>query len=234
MKIKQWFKEFGRSISVVPGWVLAVFVLAITCMNLFANKSINLPVSWLALDCGMIFAWAPFLCMDIVVKHFGPKTSINLTLLSVLISVCISVMFFIGGSIPGTWGESFSGDMTMINTALDNTVKGNWYIVFGSTVAFIVAGIVNAVVNHSVGNICKNDNFKAFAVRTYVSTFIGQFVDNFVFSIVVSQVLFGWTLLQCVTCSLTGAVCELLFEAFLTPVGWRIVNRWKKNDLETM
>ncbi len=234
LKIKNWFKEFGKSVAAVPGWVLALFVLSITCMNLFANKSINLPVSWLALDCGMIFAWAPFLCMDIVVKHFGPKTTIKLTILSVIISVGVSVMFFLGGLIPGTWGEAFNGDMVTINTALDNTVKGNWYIVFGSTLAFIVAGVVNAVVNHTVGSMCKKDNFRVFALRTYVSTFIGQFVDNFVFSIVVSQVLFGWTLLQCVTCSLTGALCELLFEAFLTPVGWKVVNNWKKNDIQTV
>ncbi len=230
-KVKNELKEYSRLLHTIPSWVLTLFVLSVVAMNLFANKSINLPVSWLALDCGMIFAWAPFLCMDIVVKHFGPKAAVRLTIIATLVNVLVSVMFFFGALIPGTWGESFNGDMNMINTALNNTLKGNWYIVFGSTLAFIVAGIVNSITNHATGKLCKNDNFRTFALRTYVSTFIGQFVDNMVFSLVVSQVLFGWTLLQCVTCSLTGALCELLCETVFSPVGWRIVKKWKKDNL---
>lgn len=229
--LKRELKEYSNLLHRIPSWVLTLFVVSIVAMNIFANKSINLPVSWLALDCGMIFAWAPFLCMDIVVKHFGPKSAIRLTILSVFISVGMSVMFFLGGLIPGTWGEAFNGDMLMINTALDNTVKGNWYIVFGSTLAFIAAGIINSVTNYITGTLCKKDNFNVFALRTYVSTFIGQFVDNLVFSLVVSQVLFGWTLLQCITCSITGAFCELLFEVIFTPVGWKVCNNWKNNGV---
>ena len=230
-KVKNELKESGALLKTIPAWVLTVFVLSVVAMNLFANKSINLPFDWLALDCGMIFAWAPFLCMDVVVKHFGPKSAVRLTIVSTCISVLMSIMFFFGGAIPGTWGEAFNGDTTMINTALNNTVKGNWYIVFGSTLAFIVAGIVNSVSNHTTGKLFKNDNFKTFAVRTYVSTFIGQFVDNMVFSLVVSQVLFGWSLLQCITCSLTGATCELLCEVVFSPLGWRICNKWKKDNI---
>lgn len=229
-KVKNELKEYGNLLHTIPSWVLTLFVVSIISMNVFANKSINLSVSWLALDCGMIFAWAPFLCMDIVVKHFGPKASIRLTILSVLISVAMSVMFFFGGIIPGTWGEAFNGDMIMINTALDNTVKGNWYIVFGSTLAFIVAGIVNSITNHLVGVLCKKDTFRVFAARTYISTFIGQFIDNLVFSLVVSQVLFGWSLIQCITCAITGALCELLLEVVFSPVGWKICNKWKNDD----
>ena len=229
--IKKELKEYGKLLRTIPSWVITLFVTSVIAMNVFANKSINLPVSWLALDCGMIFAWAPFLCMDIVVKQFGPKSAIRLTILSVLAGVLMSVMFFFGGLIPGTWGESFNGDMTMINTALDNTVKGNWYIVFGSTLAFIAAGVVNSVTNHITGTLCKKDNFKTFAARTYISTFIGQFVDNLVFSFVVSQVLFGWTLVQCITCALTGAICELIFEVIFSPLGWKICNKWKNDGV---
>ena len=229
--LKKELKEFKDLLQRIPAWVLTLFVVSIVAMNIFANKSIDLPFSWLALDTGMIFAWAPFLCMDITVKHFGPKAAIRLTLISVVISVLMSLLFYIGGSIPGTWGESFNGDFNTINTALNNTVKGNWYIVFGSTVAFVSAGIVNSVTNHIIGCMLNNDTFTNFAARSYVSTFIGQFVDNFVFSIVVSQVLFGWTLLQCVTCSLTGAVCELIMEIMFAPVGWKVCKNWKNNGV---
>lgn len=231
-KVKNELKEYSKLLHTIPSWVLTLFVLSITCMNLFANKSINLPFSWLALDCGIIFSWASFLSMDIVVKQFGAKASIRLTIISTLISAIVAGFFFIGSCIPGTWGASYNGDMQMINNSIDETVRGNWYIVFGSTVAFIVAGIVNSLVNETIGNMCKKDNFTNFALRTYVSTTFGQFVDNLVFALIVSQVLFGWTLTQCIMCAVTGALCELLFEVVFSPLGWKICNSWKKNSIK--
>lgn len=229
--LKKELKEYGNLLRTIPSWVLTMFIISIAAMNLFANKSINIPVSWLALDCGIVFSWMAFLSMDIVVKHFGAKASIRLTILSTLMNVIISAMFFLGGIIPGSWGESFNGDPDIINTALNNTVKGNWYIVFGSAVAFIVAGIVNSLLNEGVGKLCKKDNFKSFAIRSYVSTTLGQFVDNLVFALIVSQVLFGWTLIQCITCAATGALCELLFEIVFSPVGWKVCSNWKNNGV---
>lgn len=231
-KVRKYFSEFKLLLSEIPAWVLTMFVVSIVLMNLFANKSINLPFNWLALDCGIIFAWAPFLSMDLIVKHFGAKASIKISLLATAINVVVSILFFIAAIVPGMWGESFNFvDGTSINQALDNTVKGNWYILFGSTVAFIVASILNAITNEFVGNISKKDNYLAFTLRTYASTFIGQFVDNLVFSLIVSQVLFGWTLTQCIFCALTGAVVELLMEALFTPIGWKVCKKWKDKNV---
>ena len=75
------------------------------------------------------------------------------------------------------------------------------------------------------------DNFKSFALRSYVSTGIAQFVDNLVFALMVSYVFFGWTPLQVITCSLTGALAELLFEILLSPIGYRITRNWKKDNV---
>ena len=78
----------------------------------------------------------------------------------------------------------------------------------------------------------------AFALRSYISTFIGQFLDNFIFSVIVFVVFapiywdgFCWTVLQCVTCALTGAVAELLLEIAFSPIGYRIVKRWQAEDV---
>lgn len=229
--IKKELQEYKKLLYTIPSWVLTMFVVSIAGMNLFANKSINLPVSWLALDCGIVFSWMAFLSMDIVVKQFGAKASIRLTILSTLMNIILSFLFFLGSVIPGSWGESFNGNPEVVNSALNNTVKGNWYIVFGSAVAFIVAGVVNSLLNEGVGNLCKKDNFKSFAIRTYVSTTIGQFVDNLVFALIVSQVLFGWTFIQCITCAATGAICELLFEVIFSPVGWKICVKWKNDGV---
>ena len=59
-----------------------------------------------------------------------------------------------------------------------------------------------------------------------MSTGIGQFIDNLVFAIVVSHTFFGWTWVQVLMCSLTGAAAELLCEVFLSPVGYKVVRGW--------
>ena len=75
-------------------------------------------------------------------------------------------------------------------------------------------------------------------MRTYVSTFIGQFLDNFIFSIIVFVGFapifwngFHWTPLQCAMCALTGAVAELIMEIVFSPIGYKIVTDWKKNNV---
>jgi len=75
-------------------------------------------------------------------------------------------------------------------------------------------------------------------MRTYISTFIGQFLDNFIFSIIVFVFFapifwdgFCWTVLQCSTCALTGALAELLMEIIFSPIGYRITQKWKSEDI---
>ena len=95
----------------------------------------------------------------------------------------------------------------------------------GSSIAFVVSALVNNFLNYGIGQaLKKNSGFKVFALRAYVSTFIGQFTDNLVFAFLVSRIFFGWTTVQCITCALTGAVMELLFEIFFSPMGYRIAS----------
>ena len=65
-KIKSLWKEAVLLERNIPGIVSALFILSIVAMNLLANKSINIPMDWLALDCGIIFSWLVFLLMDMV------------------------------------------------------------------------------------------------------------------------------------------------------------------------
>lgn len=117
-------------------------------MNLLANKSINLPFDWLALDCGIIFSWLVFLLMDMVTKHFGPRAATMLSVIALIVNLFMALMLFIGSVIPGLWGESFvEGSENVINFALDHTFRGTWYVLLGSSVAFIVSSIVNNELN---------------------------------------------------------------------------------------
>ena len=38
---------------------------------------------------------------------------------------------------------------------------------------------------------------------------------------------FCWTYLQCAMCALTGAIAELILEIAFSPIGYRIVQKWK-------
>lgn len=233
-KIKNEWKGFILLLKSVPAWVLTLFTISVFAMNLLANKSINLGLDWLALDCGIIVSWFAFLTMDMLTKRFGPKAATQLSILAIAINLFFCLIFFLGSIIPGTWGESYvEGSEGVINTALDNTFGGTWYVVFGSTVAFIASSVINNFTNFGVGKLCKKnpDGMFAYVLRSYVSTAIGQFADNLIFALIVSHFFFGWSLLQCVTCALTGMVAELLCEAVFSYPGYAISRHWQKSGV---
>ena len=136
--------------------------------------------------------------------------------------------FFIASIIPSNANDY---------TALNGILGGSWFILLGSTIAFLFSAVINNVLNWLVGKAFnKNPDGKlAFAIRSYVSTFICQFLDNLVFSLIVfvgfAPIYWGgfhWSILQCVTCALTGAVAELIMEIIFTPIGYQIIKKWKK------
>ena len=234
LKLGHEIAEFKLLLKSVPTVMLIFFCLAVFMMNLMANKSINLPFSWLALDCGIVVSWFVFLVMDIITKHFGPKAATELSVFAMLMNFIICMVFYVVSIIPGTWGESYvEGSEEVINAALNNTFGGTWYIILGSAIAFLTSSVVNNFMNYYVGKAFKKnpDGMGAFICRSYVSTAIGQFTDNFVFAFLVSRTFFGWTLLQCITCSLFGMVAELLCECIFSVFGYYTCEKWKNDGV---
>ena len=228
--MKKAISEFRDLLRTVPPLLTAAMILSIVGMNLLANKSINTGLDWLALDCGILFSWLTFLTMDVLTHCCGPRAASVMSIVALGLNLFMALMFFIGGHIPGVWGESYvEGSEAVINTALDNTFSGTWFIILGSSIAFAASAILNNFLNHGIGKLINKDRtkkgFGEFAVRAYVSTFIAQFADNMLFALIVSRIFFGWSLLQCFTCALTGAVAELLFEVLFSPLGYRISQR---------
>lgn len=224
--------EFTTLLRSIPSHIVTLFVLSVVLMNLLANKSINMPISWLALDCGILLSWLSFLTMDIITKHYGPKAAIQIAIFAMFVNLLTAAMFYLASIIPGTWGESYvEGAESTINSALDHTIGGTWYVLLGSTIAFLVSAIINNILNWAIGKTMKKDNIPAFLVRTYVSTLIGQFIDNLVFALLVSHFFFGWTIVQCLTCALTGAIVELLFEVVFSPIGYHVTKKWKRENI---
>ena len=229
-RIKQESEDMRILMRSIPATVMTLFVVSVICMNLLANKTL-LQLPWIALDGGILISWLSFMCMDITTKHFGPKASNRISVLACGINLLTCAIFFIAAAIPSNAGD-FS--------AFDGIFGGTWFILFGSTVAFLASAVLNNTLNWLIGTCFRrNPNGKlAYAMRTYVSTFIGQFFDNFLFSIIVFTVFapifwdgFHWTPLQCAMCALTGAVAELIMEILFSPIGYRVVKRWQKNNV---
>ncbi len=215
---------FRDLLDSVPPVIASLLILSVVGMNLLANKSINTGVEWLALDCGILFSWLTFLSMDVLTHCCGPRTATLMSAAALLMNLLMSLIFYIAAGIPGVWGESYvEGSEAVINQALNHTFGGTWFIILGSSIAFMVSAIVNNFLNYGIGVVLdRKDGFGVFAARAYTSTFIAQFVDNLVFALLVSRVFFGWTLLQCFTCALTGAFLELFFEVVFSPFGYRV------------
>ena len=229
-RLKQESEDMRILMRSIPATVMTLFVVSVICMNLLANKTL-LQLPWIALDGGILISWLSFMCMDITTKHFGPKASNRISVLACGINLLTCAIFFIAAAIPSNAGD-FS--------AFDGIFGGTWFILLGSTVAFLASAVLNNTLNWLIGKCFhrKPDGKLAYAMRTYVSTFIGQFFDNFLFSIIVFTVFapifwdgFHWTPLQCAMCALTGAVAELIMEILFSPIGYRVVKRWQKNNV---
>lgn len=230
-KIMYEIQDTKRLLRAVPSIAVVLFCLSVVLMNLLANKEVYTGVSWFALDCGIMLSWLSFLCMDVLTKRFGPKAAVKISFVAIAFNLGVCAVLKFVSMIPGNWGEFYSFENEIVNQALDNTIGGTWYVLFGSTVAMAAASVVNAIVNHTVGKRTKSNDFRSFAFRAYASTVAAQFVDNMVFTLIVSYHFFGWSFLQCLTCSLTGCVVELICEVIFSPLGYRISQRWEEENV---
>ncbi|MBO5037662.1 MAG: queuosine precursor transporter [Clostridia bacterium] len=233
-KIRSWFqkevKETVLLLRCIPATVVTLFVVSVICMNLLANKTL-LQLDFIALDGGILISWLSFMCMDIITKHFGPKASNKISVLASAINLMTCLIFFVASAIPSNAADY---------SAFNGIFGGTWFILLGSTVAFLSSAILNNMINFTISKAFrKNPNGKlAYAMSAYVSTFIGQFFDNFIFSVIVFVGFapifwdgFHWTVLQCAMCALTGAVAELIMEIVFSPIGYRITKKWRENSV---
>ena len=226
---KKVWEDYKVLLRSIPASTVTLFIVSVIMMNLLANKElISLP--WLALDCGFAVSWVSFLCMDMVCKRFGARASIMVSVMALGVNLAVSLVFWLLTLTPGMWGAYYDTGLFEVNDALNATIGGTWYVVLGSSCAMLTSSVVNSLLNQAIGRLEHKNTFGAFALRSYVSTGSAQFVDNLGFAVIVSHTFFGWTWLQVLTCSLTGAAAELLCEVFLSPVGYRVVRGWEREN----
>jgi len=232
--IKDWIlKEKNETeilLRCIPATTVSLFVVSVICMNLLANKTL-LQTTFIALDGGILISWLSFMCMDIITKYFGPKASNKIAVLASAINLLTCTIFYIASIIPSNANEY---------TAFNEILGGTWFILLGSTIAFLASSFINNFLNWTIGKaFSKNQDGKlAFAMQSYVSTCIGQFFDNLIFSLIVFVGFapifwdgFRWTVLQCTACALTGSVAELIMEVLFSPLGYRILMKWKQHNV---
>ena len=227
-KIKSILKDYKLLLNNVPALVTVAFVLGTCLMNLAAGKII-LNVANVAITGGFFLSWLPFLCMDTVTRRFGARASIMLNILSAVFNVLTVLFLALVAAIPT------KDPYTEFNYVFGSV----WFIVLGSTVAFVVSGIVNSLLNAAIGKLFKKNpnGGLAFFLRSWVSTFIGQAIDNFLFLWIV-YVIFApkyWGMsipvLTCIGTGILGGLFELLVEVIFSPLGLCIVKSWDKENV---
>ena len=229
MKEAALFSRARKDLRRVPATVASMFVVSVVVMNLLANKTVY-QSGILALDGGFFVSWAAFMSMDIVTKAFGQRTANTLSVFALLTNLVMCGIFYLVSAIPTETDY----------TAFNEIFGGTWFILLSSSVAFLTSAILNNTINEAIGRRFRNnpDGMLAYAVRSYVSTFIGQFWDNLVFAVLTFRVFapvywdgFSWTWVQCLTCSLVGAVAELLMEVIFSPAGYAVVRKWQREGI---
>ena len=233
-KTKELLVETDCLINNVPSIWVSFFFLSVVGMNLLANKSIDMKVDWLALDSAFLFSWLSFLTMDVITKRYGPKASSIISALALFGNLVCAFVFFIASVIPGKWaGGSSDEHQDAINDACDTQFGGTWFIIVGSSAAFLSSALINNFLNWTIGKCFKDnpDGFLAFALRSYVSTAIGQFFDNMVFASIVSLNFFGWSFVQCITASIMKMLAELIFEIIFSPLGYLYLQYLEKHEV---
>lgn len=216
----------------IPGIVLTLYILATVLMNLLASVAL-VNEKWLALDAGILVSFIGFILSDMIVKRFGTGAAIRVTILGFVINLSVAGLFTIVAFIAKQTNGSFA--------LSDYATLTQWWIIGASAIAFLLSGILDAVIHHAIVRAFKKnpDGFMAHAVSAWGSTFIGQAFDNLLFGLLFTfpaamiglwgmspmtfQALFGL--------ALAGGVIELLCQVLFTKVGYNVAESWRKNNV---
>lgn len=227
-KIKSVLSDYKLLLNNVPALITVAFCVGTIWMNIAAGKII-LNTMNVAITGGFLLSWLPFLCMDAVAHRFGARAAIMLNVLSAIFNVLFVIGLSIVAAIPTA--EPY--------TEFNYCFGSVWFIVLASTIAFVVSGIANSLINVAIGKLFKNGTTASeFYSRSFISTFIGQAIDNFLFIFLTYSVFapIFWKseplpALTCIGTAIVGGLFELIAEAILSPVGFAIVKDWEARNV---
>lgn len=238
-------KLLFRSIPALP---FALLCAALIAMNYLANKGLitdETASNFISLDAGIIVSWIAFLAGDMLVKRFGAKAAIKVNLAAIGIQIVAVILLTIGAAIPGSVdfgvGFQYGLDGAVDNTAFSSIFMAGFWPMLGGTLAFCLATVVDSVLSKFLLTRFKDrTSFKAYAVASYASTALGQFLDNLFFALFFGmwQGWFahggnevGYVISNLLCISGVGMVVELIGQAILSPVGYKMCQSWAKKGV---
>ena len=227
-QIKKVIADYKLLLDNVPALVTSIFIVITILMN-FAAAKLLVNIGSFAVTGGFLASFVPFLCMDCVTKRFGARASIMLNILSALGNLFAVIFLSIVAAIPTA--DPYP--------EFDYIFGGVWFICLSSTVAFVVSGVINSLLNAAIGKLFKNKTSGVeFAARSFISTFVGQAIDNFLFIagvyIVFAPIFWGLEPISIVAClgtAVFGGLLELALEIAFGWVGFRICKRWERDKI---
>lgn len=233
-KIKNLIHETKVLFHSLSAMTVTFFVMSIVLMNLLANiVFIDVP-GILVLDAGIFLSWIVFLALDMVCKRYGAKAANILTVFAIIVNLLITCLFvlvaYLGCLASGIdFAAIPEGSFLLI-------LKGDWSILFASTLAVLVSAICQNLMNVTIKKLfAKKHNdkkFTSYAVASYISTAIGQFVDNLVFGVFLYLVIFAqwgmaYTFPQVLGQAFIAMLVELVCEVVFSPLGYKVARKWE-------
>lgn len=228
-------KDWKLMLRSVPSLIVTLFCVSVVVMNLMASKTIIITdPAWFGVTGGILLSWIPFLCMDILNKSYGPRVATKINILALGINLfCVGIFELVSRFQIGGNPEFY--------TAFNSTFKQTWQILTASSIAFLVSGIFNNVLNAGIAKLFKNssNDKKEYYARSYGSTIIAQFIDNFVFTSLAFLVFFklslgssfGWTWWTVLGSATFNAILELVMEVIFSPFGYKVCKKWEKENV---
>ena len=233
------FKDWKQLLRSIPAATVALFTVCTVTMNLAANKIVwsGLKIGdnyFISITGGVFLSWAVFLIMDMVTRTFGPKASIKLNLFGAATNALAINFLGIIASVPSAF--PFPGAAASFDAVFGFTGNGvqPWQILTASTIAYIVSGILNALINACIGKAFRKnpDGIPAFITRSYISTMLGQFADNFIFTgIAFGLIAHYYSPFTITGMALIGAFIELFCEILFSPVAYIKCKKWQQEGV---
>lgn len=232
MKLVKWLKNEIKVSQVlfrsVPGVVLSLLLLSIVLMNLLASVAL-VNTSWIALDAGIFVAFIGFLLLDMIVKRFGAKAAIRVTVLGFIVNLAVAGLFTLVAVIANASGQYYP--------LADYATTTQWWIIGASATAFLISDIADALIHELILKRFKKnkEGIVAHATSAWVSTFFGQTFDNLLFGLLFTfpaSMIGLWgmkpmSLLGLVSFALAGGIAELLCQVLFTPYGYKVAEGWR-------
>ena len=232
--IKNEINDSKALFRAIPSLTVTIFCVSVVVMNLMASKAI-VSTPFLTATGGVLISWIPFLCMDVVAKHFGPKAATKLNLMGLLVNLaCVALFELVSVLQIDTTGQNTD------YSAFNSVYRCTWFVLVASSVAFVLSGVANNFLNYAIGTLFKKnpDGKSAYMTRCYISTFVGQFVDNAIFLGLLYLVflpsvagIHASSLPAVLGGALLGGFMELITEVIFSPIGYHVTLKWKEREV---